>query len=122
MKEKCPELLENMSIQSYLFAPTKAGGTSTSGEVDTHNSNTMDVEDESSVFHITNKASEMTQSSTPMTMATKFHVNYLGQLPMDRNLMLSCEAGVSFIETYPESVAIQPLLNIVQKIINHVEK
>jgi len=45
----------------------------------------------------------------------------VGQLPMDRNLMECCEAGVGFIDEYPDSVACKPLSDIVAKIISQVQ-
>jgi Flp pilus assembly CpaE family ATPase len=53
----------------------------------------------------------------PRGMADKFNVPYLGKLPLDPNLLKSCEDGVSFVEKYPSSPAASPLNAIVDKII-----
>ena len=50
-------------------------------------------------------------------MAAKFDVPYLGNLPMDPNMMKSCEDGYSFLELYPESAAANSFKSIVEKII-----
>lgn len=55
----------------------------------------------------------------PEQMAQKFNVPYLGKLPMDPNMMIACEKGESFIETFPTSAASGPFKEIVQKIINY---
>lgn len=50
-------------------------------------------------------------------MAEKFGVPFLGMLPMDPNLLISCDEGVSFAEKFPRSPAIIPLNSIVDSII-----
>ena len=54
----------------------------------------------------------------PRAMAERFAVPYLGQLPMDPNLMAACEAGVSFTQAFPASAAAAPLRAIVDKLVN----
>merc|ERR1739848_392572 len=49
---------------------------------------------------------ENTDVNNPTKMATAFNIPYLGKLPMDPNIMKSCEDGSSFVETYPESTAV----------------
>ena len=58
----------------------------------------------------------------PQQMAQKFNVPYLGKLPMDPNMMIACEKGESFIETFPTSAASGPFKEIVQQIINYYSK
>ncbi|KAK1736560.1 cytosolic iron-sulfur cluster assembly factor NBP35 [Skeletonema marinoi] len=53
----------------------------------------------------------------PEGMANKFGVPYLGKLPLDPNLLKSCEDGVSFVDQYPSSPGTAPLNNIVDKLI-----
>ena len=55
--------------------------------------------------------------NTPAGMAKKFGVPFLGSLPMDANLMKSCERGESFTEHYPTSHASEAIMKIVDQII-----
>lgn len=57
----------------------------------------------------------------PEQMAQKFNVPYLGKLPMDPNMMIACEKGESFIETFPTSAASGPFKVIVQKIVDYYD-
>jgi ATP-binding protein involved in chromosome partitioning len=50
-------------------------------------------------------------------MAQRFHVPYLGKLPMDPNMMRACEEGRCFLESHPLSVAAAPFQLIVNKIV-----
>ena len=50
-------------------------------------------------------------------MAERFNVPYLGKLPLDPNLLKSCETGVSFVDKYPTSPAASPLNGIVDNLI-----
>ena len=68
----------------------------------------------SPLFAMPNANSE----NTPAGMAKKFNVPYLGQVPMDVNLMRSCDAGVPFHEAYPNSAASPYIQQIVDKILN----
>jgi len=54
---------------------------------------------------------------TPELMAHRFAVPYLGKIPMDPNLMIACENGQSFLETFPSSVAAGPLKQIVENLL-----
>jgi len=55
-----------------------------------------------------------------MGMSNKFNVPYLGKLPLDKNLLRSCEEGKCFVQAYPDSVSVDPLNQIVDKIVNHL--
>jgi MinD-like ATPase involved in chromosome partitioning or flagellar assembly len=55
--------------------------------------------------------------SNPRGMARKFQIPYLGQLPMDPNMMRSCEEGKCFLEYFPQSTAAKAFGEIVQKLI-----
>lgn len=55
--------------------------------------------------------------SGPRGMAKKFGVPYLGRLPLDPNLLKSCEEGKSFVDAYPSSPAASPLNSIVDGLI-----
>jgi len=57
------------------------------------------------------------ENNCPRTMAEKFGVPFLGTLPMDPNVLISCDEGVSFAEKFPRSSAILPLNDIVDKIL-----
>lgn len=46
-------------------------------------------------------------------MSGEMKVPFLGSIPLDPNLLQSCEDGKCFIETHPKSSAVQPLLNVV---------
>lgn len=67
---------------------------------------------ESDLFKLPEGQSE----NTPMTMAKRFHVNYLGKLPMDPNMMRACEEGKSFLELFPDSPAAAPFREVVHKV------
>lgn len=56
------------------------------------------------------------EPNTPLNMARRFGVPYLGRLPMDPNMMYACEEGKSFLELYPTSAAAGPFAEIVKKI------
>jgi len=55
--------------------------------------------------------------SNPAKMAADFGAPYLGKLPMDPNVMKSCESGVSFTDSYPSSLAVLPLNSIIDQIV-----
>ena len=48
-------------------------------------------------------------------------VPYLGRLPMDSNLMHSCENGLGFLQTFPHSPAAAPFRTVVQKVLEATE-
>mmetsp|Transcript_37714 Transcript_37714/g.48604 ORF Transcript_37714/g.48604 Transcript_37714/m.48604 type:complete len:358 (+) Transcript_37714:113-1186(+) len=52
----------------------------------------------------------------PEGMANRFQVPFLGRIPLDPNLLRSCERGESFAENYPTSAAFVPFENIVDGI------
>lgn len=51
-------------------------------------------------------------------MAKIFNVPYLGGIPLDPNLMKSCQEGFSFVSKFPQSVAVQPLNDIIDQLVN----
>lgn len=55
--------------------------------------------------------------NTPEGMAKLFNVPYLGSLPMDPNLMKSCENGVSYTEQFPDSQAALAMMRVADRII-----
>ena len=68
-------------------------------------------------------SNKMNQASDAVESASaKFQVPYLGQLPMDPNLMLACEKGESFTTAFPNSLAAKSLNNIIDIILKSCEK
>lgn len=59
--------------------------------------------------------------NTPAGMALKFGVPFLGKIPMDPNLMRSCEEGSSFTENFPNSSAALALKDIVESIVSSTQ-
>jgi MinD-like ATPase involved in chromosome partitioning or flagellar assembly len=59
----------------------------------------------------------LSAENNPIEMAKKFNLEYLGRIPMDRNLIKSCEDGISFLEAYPSSIASEPFQAIVTRVI-----
>ena len=59
-----------------------------------------------------------TIQNNPENMAKKFHVPYLGKLPMDPNMMKACENGASVLEAFPNSPVVKPLMHIVDNIVS----
>uniref|UniRef100_A0A7S2VZM6 Cytosolic Fe-S cluster assembly factor NUBP1 homolog n=1 Tax=Eucampia antarctica TaxID=49252 RepID=A0A7S2VZM6_9STRA len=53
----------------------------------------------------------------PRGMAEKFNVPFLGSLPLDPNLLQACEAGKCFVQSFPDSAAVAPLNNLVDKLV-----
>ncbi|CAN0026349.1 unnamed protein product [Phaeothamnion confervicola] len=53
----------------------------------------------------------------PRAMAEAGGVPYLGQIPLDPNLLKACEEGVSFVEAYPTSPAAKPFAAVVDVIL-----
>lgn len=62
-------------------------------------------------------ATESSSLVNPKGMAAKYEIPYLGNLPMDPNMMKACEDGYSFLELYPDSLAAAAFTAILQKII-----
>ena len=56
--------------------------------------------------------------SGPEAMAASFAVPFLGRLPMDPNMLASCERGEGFLDTHPGSTAAAPFRSIVDKIVS----
>jgi hypothetical protein len=88
LRAKCPELLDEMCVQSFLFAPGAAADEANDTDAGGENS----CENVSSVFNDilgpssatdANPAcsgSKHTSMNNPNSMAAKFGVNYLGEL------------------------------------------
>lgn len=55
-------------------------------------------------------------------MARKFNIPYLGKLPMDPNMMRSCEEGKCFLEYFPQSTASRAFEEIIARLVASVEK
>jgi len=55
--------------------------------------------------------------SGPKGMANKFGVPYLGELPLDPNLLKSCEDGVCFVEAYGDSAGAGPMSALADRIV-----
>lgn len=53
----------------------------------------------------------------PKGMADKFNVPYLGNIPLDTNLLKSCENGKCFTDEFKNSDATKSLLDIVTKVV-----
>ena len=56
----------------------------------------------------------------PKSLAEKYNTEYLGCIPMDPNLLKSCEEGQCFVEAYENSTATKALSSIVDRIIEKV--
>ncbi len=52
----------------------------------------------------------------PRGMAAKYNVPFLGSIPLDPNLLQSCEEGKCFTQAFPESSAVASLNRIVDRI------
>lgn len=51
-------------------------------------------------------------------MAEDHGVPFLGEVPMDPNLLKACEEGEAFTTLYPDSAAAKPFGEIVQGVLN----
>lgn len=51
-------------------------------------------------------------------MCSEMNVSLLGSLPIDPNLARATEDGVDFVSTYPQSVAVQPFIQFVNKLLD----
>lgn len=60
--------------------------------------------------------------SNPTNMAKKYNIPYLGKLPMDPNMMRSCEEGKCFLEYFPTSSASKAFEEIIERLVTSVEK
>uniref|UniRef100_A0A7S2MGE3 Cytosolic Fe-S cluster assembly factor NUBP1 homolog n=1 Tax=Helicotheca tamesis TaxID=374047 RepID=A0A7S2MGE3_9STRA len=56
----------------------------------------------------------------PREMAKRFEVPYLGSLPLDPNLLKSCEEGTCFVDSYKDSPAITSLNDVVDRIVEEL--
>jgi Mrp family chromosome partitioning ATPase len=53
----------------------------------------------------------------PRGMAKKFNVPYLGALPLDPNLLKSCDEGKCFVQSFPYSAAVSAMNSIADHIV-----
>ena len=56
-------------------------------------------------------------SGGALKMSAEMKASFLGSIPLDPNLLQACESGVCFVETYPNSTAVQPFMKVVQKLL-----
>ncbi|CAG8504152.1 9585_t:CDS:2 [Ambispora gerdemannii] len=49
-------------------------------------------------------------------MAGEVDVPYLGSIPLDPRIGKSCDAGISFLDEYPDSPATRAYLDIIKEI------
>lgn len=54
----------------------------------------------------------------PIGMAKEFNVPYLGQVPFDPGLLKACQEGFCLASNSPQSVAVQPLNDIVNHLVH----
>lgn len=52
----------------------------------------------------------------PKGMATKYNIPYLGAIPLDPNLLKSCEDGLCFVQAFPGSTAVAAVNKIADSI------
>jgi Mrp family chromosome partitioning ATPase len=55
-------------------------------------------------------------------MSAEMNVPFLGSIPLDPNLLQSCEEGKCFIERHPQSAAAKPLLDVVKHVLDATPK
>lgn len=53
----------------------------------------------------------------PRGMANRFNVPFLGTIPLDPNLLKSCEDGVCFVQAFPQSPAVASLNSITDQVV-----
>mmetsp|Transcript_25833 Transcript_25833/g.39594 ORF Transcript_25833/g.39594 Transcript_25833/m.39594 type:complete len:399 (-) Transcript_25833:169-1365(-) len=53
----------------------------------------------------------------PRGMATRYNVPFLGTIPLDPNLLKSCEDGVCFVQAFPQSPAVASLNSITDQVV-----
>lgn len=51
-------------------------------------------------------------------MSAEMSVPFFGSIPLDPNLLQSCEDGKCFVEAHPDSAAAKPLKDVVEKILS----
>jgi len=68
-----------------------------------------------------NNISKMCGAERATNFADKTGVPFFGDIPLDNNILRSCDEGVPFVIKYPESVATHSLLRIVDKLQEAVE-
>jgi hypothetical protein len=57
----------------------------------------------------------------PEAMAAAMGVPFSGSVPMDPNLTAATEAGVSFVDTHPDSPAAKPFLAAVDSVLSNLK-
>ena len=62
-----------------------------------------------------------TTGGGPRAMAEQYQVPYWGVLPLDPNLLLSCEQGKVFVEEYPNSSAARALKGFCERITSQLK-
>ena len=62
-----------------------------------------------------------TTGGGPQAMAEQYQVPYWGILPLDPNLLLSCEQGKVFVEEYPNSPAARALKGFCDRITSQLK-
>lgn len=77
----------------------------------------MDVYLHSNLFKLPETEQMNDDESNPMGMARRYQIPYLGKLPMDPNMMRSCEEGRCFLESYPSSTATKAFGDIIKTIV-----
>lgn len=102
------------------------------GAMDDSNNTTLGKGDEDCTDHVLNtirekcpeildvlvSASVFPPSGTgPSGMAATFGVPYFGGIPLDPNLLKSCEDGLCFVMNFPGSPAVKHLNDIVDKVV-----
>ncbi len=53
----------------------------------------------------------------PQGMSSRYNVPYLGKIPLDPNLLKSCEEGLCFVQAFPNSAAVSAVNKIADSII-----
>jgi MinD-like ATPase involved in chromosome partitioning or flagellar assembly len=72
---------------------------------------------QTNLFKLPETTDNEDNDDTPLGMAKRYNIAYLGKLPMDPNMMRSCEEGKCFLECYPTSTASKAFIHIIEKII-----
>jgi Mrp family chromosome partitioning ATPase len=53
----------------------------------------------------------------PKGMASRFNVPYLGAIPLDPNLLKSCENGLCYVQAFPNSTAVSAMNKVADSIV-----
>lgn len=54
----------------------------------------------------------------PKGMANRYNVPYLGAIPLDPNLLKSCEEGLCYVQAFPDSTAVSSVNKIADSIVS----